>query len=352
MSPKKVFIIGPGYIGWNVLELLVQENYQVTGFVRREAHAAQLKASGASDTVIGDLGDQALITKHAAEHDVIIHTATADDLPSVEAVLTAVRQRADKGLSTIYIHTSGTSVLCSDPSDDGSAKHPTVYHDNVRAEVDAVPDSAPHREIDLTIIGAQKQLADKAKMAIMIPPLIYGANPRRPGRLSIQIPTLTRYALKHGFAGHTGNGAAVWSRVHVLDLARAYVVLLHHLESATPAPDDNPYYFCESSGEAEQSWAEIAEVIGAELHARGLIADAAPRTIPRDTWGDLFGPASPAVVGLNSRSRAVRLRALGWAPVEKSWQDSFAQDELPAILKEGGGDWKAFSGYGGPVTNS
>ncbi|KAG4218486.1 hypothetical protein PC116_g33034, partial [Phytophthora cactorum] len=230
-SGKKVFIVGPGFIGWAVLDLLAKENYEITGYARRQEHADQIKASGATNTVLGDLNDKALITKHALSHDIVVHTATADHLPSVEAILEAVKQRAEKGQSTIYIHTSGTSLL-----DDGAAgayKGEKVYHDNVVSEIDSVPDNAPHRQIDLTIVRAQKQLGEKAKIAIMIPPTIYGYNPHH-GRLSIQIPVLTQYALKHGFAGHVGAGLPVESNIHVNDLARGYVTLLHHLES-TPA---------------------------------------------------------------------------------------------------------------------
>lgn len=168
---RKVFIVGPGFIGWNVLDLLIAEDYSVTGFVRRQEHADQIKASGAS-VVMGDLDDKASIREQTTQHDIVIHTATADHLPSAEAILEGLRQRAAKGLTTTYIHTSGTSVL-----DDGAAgakKSDKVYHDDVRSEVDAVPDDAPHREIDLAIVRAQRELGEKAKIAIMIPPLIYG----------------------------------------------------------------------------------------------------------------------------------------------------------------------------------
>lgn len=73
---------------------------------------------------------------------------------------------------TIFIHTSGTSVL--DDGSHGEYKNDKIYHDNQREEVDSVPDNAPHREIDLAILKAQKDLHEKAKMAILIPPLIYG----------------------------------------------------------------------------------------------------------------------------------------------------------------------------------
>lgn len=169
---KSVFIVGPGFIGWNVLDLLIAEGYSVTGFVRRKEHADQIKASGAS-VVMGDLNDKATITEQTMQHDIVIHTATADHLPSAEAVLDGVKQRDNNGQMTIYIHTSGTSVL-----DDGAAgtnkSDRRIYHDNVPGEVDSVPDNAPHREIDLAITKAQKELVGKAKIAIMIPPLIYG----------------------------------------------------------------------------------------------------------------------------------------------------------------------------------
>ncbi|KAK7747628.1 hypothetical protein SLS62_009039 [Diatrype stigma] len=354
-TDKKVLIIGPGFIGWNVLELLAKEGYAVTGFVRRQEAADQLKASGAAQTVLGELDDKALITKLVADHDIVMHIASADHAPSAEAVLAGVRQRADAGLQTIYIHTTGTSVI----GQPGAPDKARVFHDSVQAEIDSVSDTAPHRQIDLAVTAAQKQLlqARKAKIALMIPPLIYGFNPAHQ-RLSIQIPSLTRYALKHGFAAHYGTGDAVWSVVHVLDLARAYVVLLHHLEAEPygSADLDNPYYFCEASsppdGQGDVSWREIAATIGQALHERGagLVADPNPRTAPPETLGDIFGDFTGAVVGRNSRSRAERLRKLGWKPVEKGWKESFREDELPAILKERT-DWSTYEGYAAPVAS-
>ena len=108
---KNVLIIGPGFIGWNVLDLLVAEGYNVTGFVRRKEHGDDIKASGATNVVLGDLDDKKLITEQTVRHGIVFHTATADHLPSVEAVLDGVRQRLKDGKETIFIHTSGTSVL-------------------------------------------------------------------------------------------------------------------------------------------------------------------------------------------------------------------------------------------------
>ena len=68
-TAKDVFLIGPGFIGWNVLELLINEGYKVTALVRRHSHADQIKASGGI-TVLGDLDDHDLIKKHTIAHGV------------------------------------------------------------------------------------------------------------------------------------------------------------------------------------------------------------------------------------------------------------------------------------------
>lgn len=244
VAKEPVFIIGPGFIGWNVLELLVSEGHPVTGLVRRESHAAQIRASGAT-AVLGDLNDRSLITKHVAEHAITIHTATADHLPSVEAVIEGLRQRAKASKHSIYIHTSGTNITNDDAN--GAFKSDTVYHDDDRAQIDAIPHNAPHRDIDVPITKTQLEpdLAKYSKIAIMVPPTIYGINPRHK-RISIQWPTLVRFALKQGFAGYVGQGLSVESQIHVLDLAKAYVFLLGYMiEAPEQTFLDNPFFFCE-----------------------------------------------------------------------------------------------------------
>ncbi|KAL6244731.1 hypothetical protein RBB50_008259 [Rhinocladiella similis] len=335
---KNVFLLGPGFIGRNVVDILLSEGYTVTTLVRRESAGAELQKGGVK-AILGTLEDADTITTQTIASDIVFHTATADHLPSVEAVLRGVKARAEQGKKTIFIHTSGTSLLGDDSK--GQYKGDKVFSDDAPQEIDALPDTASHREIDLAILKARKDLGTKAKLVIMIPPLIYGVNDKHK-RLSIQIPTLTRFALKHGYAGQVGAGASVWSTVHVLDLARAYVTLLHWLEK-TDANEvlKNPYFFCEN-GE-EYPWGEFVKAIGIALHQAGRIKDPNPRTIPESDYKDLFGPLTAWVVGSNSRSRAKRLRSLGWQPREKDVFASLKDDEIPLLLQE----TAQFSGYAG-----
>ncbi|KAJ5292109.1 hypothetical protein N7478_001360 [Penicillium angulare] len=337
---RSVFLIGPGFIGGEVLDYLLQENYKVTTLIRRQSAVADYAKLGV-ETVIGSLDDDT-IRKQVVVSDIVFHTATADHLPSVQAVLEGIRERDSKGLETIYIHTSGASLLADTAA--GNYKSNVIFDDENPAQIDALPDSAPHRLIDLAIVRARKELAN-SKMAIMIPPVIYGISSREK-RTSIQLPTIARYSLKHGYAGQIGKGLAIWNQVHVKDLARGYMTLLHWLETtSTSEVVPNPYFFCEN-GE-ELSWGECSHEIGRILKEIGRLDNAEPKTIPPENYGDIFADYTETVAGSNSRNRASRLRKLGWKPSEKNTFASLAEDEIPAIVKETG----EFSGYAKPVAS-
>ncbi|KAL4744933.1 hypothetical protein BDW72DRAFT_208624 [Aspergillus terricola var. indicus] len=327
-----VFLVGPGLIGGQVLDLLRQDkNYNITTLVRREAARQAFNDLGVQ-TVLGSLSDKDVIAKQTAASDIVIHTATADDLPSVQAILEGIRQRAQSGQQTIYIHTSGASLIGDNA--EGSYKNSFVFDDDEPESIDALPDTAAHREIDLAIVNARPELASHAKFALMIPPVIYGVSSREK-RLSIQLPTMVRYSIKHGYPGMVGDGLAVWNQVHVKDLARGYLTLLHWLEQTPPQEvSKNPYFFCEN-GE-ELSWGQCAAEIGRILHKAGKVANPTPQTIPPENYSDLFGEYSGLVVGSNARNHA-----------KKSTFASLADDEIPLILQETG----EFNGYAAPVAS-
>jgi nucleoside-diphosphate-sugar epimerase len=339
---KSVFLIGPGFIGREVLDLLLAEGYSVTALVRRESYAKELQQSGAK-TVTGSIDDSATIIQHTIASDIVIHTASANHRSSVQAAIEGVERRTRDNKKTIYIHTSGASVASDDAK--GQFKGDKIFSDDKQDEIDALPDTSSHRLIDLTIVRASQRLSPTAKLAIIAPPLIYGANPKY-NRLSIQLPTLTRFALKHGYAGHVGKGASVWSEIHVLDLARAYITLLHWLEkgNADQVPETS-YFFCENGHEV--AWRDAAAEIGKALHGAGRIESPEPKEIPEDQYGDLFGSLTPRITGSNSRSRAKKLRELGWEPKEKRALESLVEDEIPLILKETA-EFNGYAGWVGP----
>jgi nucleoside-diphosphate-sugar epimerase len=309
--------------------------------VRREEAKASLEKLG-SKTILGSLDDGDVIRAATTAADIVIHTATADHLPSAASVLDGIAERAKAGKSAIYIHTSGCGAITD--GSNGDHAHDMIYQDDKPETIDSIADDAPHRSIDLAILRSRSELGAKAKISIVLPPVIYGLG--KGNRLSIQIPTMARFAVKHGYAGYVGGGKAVWGQVHVADLARGYLTILHYMES-TPGDKilENPYFFIEN-GE-EYSWERCAEEIGKALQKAGKLQDPTPRQIPSDLYSYLFGEWSLPVIGQSARNRANRLRTLGWKPQEKSTFESLLTDELPIILAEK----SEFQGYNAPVAS-
>ncbi|KAJ5521087.1 hypothetical protein N7463_001540 [Penicillium fimorum] len=131
-----------------------------------------------------------ILYAEVAVSDIVFHTATVDHLLSVQAIIDGIRYRAAQGLKTIYIHNSGATLLSD--SAQGDYKSDGILDDEQPGQIDTLPDSASHRSIDLAILQAGQELVPNAKMAIMIPPLIYGS-------------------LKHGYPGQMGKDLTVWN---------------------------------------------------------------------------------------------------------------------------------------------
>jgi nucleoside-diphosphate-sugar epimerase len=331
MAPhRSVLLIGAGYVGQPVLDELLAAKYPVTTFVRRPSQATVFASIGAK-TVLGSLDDLKLLTAQAAQHEIIINTASADDLPSVEAILAGVRQRVHAGQPTIYLHTSGIGAL-----QDGALgaappnNNSKIYRDDSPADIEALPATSLHRHVDIPVVQAARKFGDNAKIVILLPALVYGYNPAHK-RHTMLVSLLVRFALSRGFCGYVGEGRNVWSTVHVGDLARAFMILLAHVEEAPPgAFVGNPYFFAEGGAESEMR--EVAERLARVLRDSGRMEGPEVRSWAEADYADLLGPMTPLALGCNARCRAVRLRELGWEPKEKDMWTSWKEGEIASMV--------------------
>ncbi|KAF2714521.1 NAD(P)-binding protein [Pleomassaria siparia CBS 279.74] len=324
---KTVFLLGAGFVGQHVIEFLLESKYAVTTIVRKEEIAAKLEKAGVK-AILGTLDDHELITSQVAEHEVTINTSSSDDLPSVQAILAGVRKRVVQDLPITFIHTSGAGVMIDDAR--GRYKTDKVYRDDDPADIDALPPTAIHRDVDLAIVEAAREFGAKARVAIVIPPVVYGFNSNH-NRLSMALPVLVKFALKHGFSGRVGEGRNVWGSVHVADLGRVYPTLVEHLGSEpSSALVENPYFFAENG--TEFSWKEAAEKIGQILYKLGKIPSPETKAWEPSDLKHVIGPATEIYFGGNSRSVGTRLPKMGWVPREKDIWASLEEDEIPYMI--------------------
>lgn len=93
----------------------------------------------------------------------------------------------------------------------------TIYNDTDVAQIESLPPTALHRNVDLAIVAADE--AGYARTHIILPPTIYGlANGKlvdigAQNRHSIQIPGFIKYTIARGEVGIVGEGKNIWPNV-------------------------------------------------------------------------------------------------------------------------------------------
>lgn len=131
MSGKSMFFLGAtGYIGGTALTSILASPTppsSVVCLVRSPEKAKLLESLSVSSgttltTLVGSMEEHDTVTKAAAEADIIVNTANADDLDCVKALLEGMKERKKRTTHrTLYLHTSGTGVFV----DNAKGNHPS-----------------------------------------------------------------------------------------------------------------------------------------------------------------------------------------------------------------------------------
>jgi hypothetical protein len=74
-----------------------------------------------------------------------------------------------------------------------------IYDDLKPEGIDALDIKQPHREIDIFVRDKARELKDKSKTVIIIPPNIHGIGSGPVNQITQQIPALIRFAIKNRF---------------------------------------------------------------------------------------------------------------------------------------------------------
>jgi nucleoside-diphosphate-sugar epimerase len=301
----RIFCTGTsGYIGGSIAVALAAAGHEVSGLVRSERSAEQVRALSITP-VHGTLDDGDILHAAAVRADAVINSANADHEPSAQAMLQAL-----EGTGKIYIHTSGSSIVGTQSAGE---------------RVDAIFDEttpvnpSSGRAARVALNGHILSFTTKGVRAIIIcPSLIYGIS-QGPAKHSSQVPWLIALAKKAGVAKHYGPGENIWSNVQLDDLVDLYVLAL----ASAPA---GAFYFAENG---ENSMRQVCEAINRKL---GVKAGTVPMPLEEASreWGE--GTAQNTM-GSNSRVRAVRARAeLGWRPRRLSLIDEIESGCYAACL--------------------
>ncbi|PPQ71191.1 hypothetical protein CVT24_010009 [Panaeolus cyanescens] len=333
MTKTRFFLTGAtGYIGGSVLTRLLShpqaDTFHITVLVRDPSKISQFKRFGINP-VQGSNANLALLREQAANTDLVIACADADDEDAAKAILQGLKDHHKKtGRTPSLIHTSGTGVLSDNAQ--GRFAADRIYSDLNIPQLESLPKTQPHRVVDLSLVEADKE--GYVKTYIILPCTIYGiakgclvdAGLQNPH--SQQIPTLVRLSVDRRRAGMVGEGKNVWNNVHIDEVADLYILLVDLIISGSVysiAPKHFEhgvagFYFAENG---EHTLRSIGDAIGKVLVSKGITSNATPTTFTEEEHKRYFPNGTS--LGTNSRCHADRARSIGWKP-RKTTQDMLA----------------------------
>lgn len=294
-------------MGGDFLGHLQQQHpeYQVRALVRSEQQAALLSAQFPNVKCVFTTGSlRELLISEGKEADVVVQIANTDDEAMSFALLDGVAQHP----GATYVHVSGIASLI-DPSVPAGAIDPKVFSDAAQTvELLSLPRDRLHAGIEQDIMAKAEQ--SHTKVAIVSLPRMYGKGRGHITPQSKIIESYLRGAQSHGKVFVVGAGKNVSSHCHVSDASSALLRLVEEAlstESRVKWGQDG-YYFVEAG---EDSFTNFAKIVGRELHSQGYVSDTDVDSLDEGAVAKIW-EWGPKFWGSSSRSRAARLRALGW----------------------------------------
>jgi nucleoside-diphosphate-sugar epimerase len=308
----KILVAGAaGAIGKQLIPRLVGEGHDVVGMTRSESNREAIELMGARAAIADALdADAVAAAVAAAEPEAIAHELTAlsgkFDLKNFDRFFaTTNRLRTE---ATDHLLSAGRAVGVRRFVAQSFAGWPSIREGGpVKTEEDPFdPDPAPAMRRSFAAIRYLEEAvtgADWTEGIVLRYGGFYGPGTGvEPGGEFVEMIRKRRFPI-------VGDGAGVWSFVHIADAAEATALaLLHGHRGIYNVVDDDP-------APAAEWMPEVARQLGAKP----------PRRFPR--WlGRLLGGEAAAIMMTEVRgaSNAKAKRELGWAPAHPSWRQSLA----------------------------
>jgi len=333
-----LFLTGAtGYVGGALLHALVQHfpQWSIKTLVRTPEQGKLLTETYSCVTpVIGTLESYDLIVSESSKADVVLLAANVDH----EAGTNALLDGAKKHPQAVFIVLSGSASLLDLSNLNPGKPAPRRYSDVSDAEeIWNLPRDRLHVSIERRI--ALESDAAGIRTIILAPSQIFHTGVGV-GRKDSYLHYHPRAIMDHGKPFVIDEGNNIWAWIEIEDLASAVVFLI--TEALKPDTQlgfgRHGYYFCQAG---ELSALEQAEVLAQELKTMGAIEDTQIEHItPEEALK--IDPFGVMLWGTSMRSRAERLKVLGWEPKVTDWRPLVklaARQEVEARrakAKEGG----------------
>ena len=310
----KVFVAGAtGALGRQLVPKLVAPGHEVWGTTRSESRAGLVSDLGARPVVLDALDADAVgEAVSAVEPDVIVHQLTALsgalDLRRFERTFAQTNRLRTEGTDILLsaAHAAGTRRFVAQSYAGWPAERTGGPVENEDDPLDHTPPASVRSTLE-AILYLESAVTGAGWTEGVV--LRYGGFYGPGTSLGPEGGEMTEAVRQRKFPV-VGNGAGVWSFIHIEDAADATVAAIEHgRRGIYNIVDDEP--------------APVSEWLPAVANAVGARA---PRHVPRWLGRMLAGEAATVMMTeVRGASNAKAKRELGWEPKHRSWRDGFTQ---------------------------
>ncbi|KIY71725.1 hypothetical protein CYLTODRAFT_389922 [Cylindrobasidium torrendii FP15055 ss-10] len=303
-------------------------SFEISALVRSAEKLGKLDALKLGvRTVEGSATDFGVLKANTEDVDIVIDAFDSDNMEGVKALLGALKANFEVTKRKVkLVHFSGCAIVVDKSV--GKYKSDVVTDDADTAAMAAIPDDAPHRNVDLEVLKAHAE--GYIDSYIIIPGALYGDVDNVLSKSGIQRANKP-VSVAHiapvvglGVPATVGGGFNIWPFVHFEDVVSLTRTVFDNLDVAPKGTEG--YYFAETV-EADMRFlahAAIEAVRGqppSPTEERALTEDEEKAFFPGQ-WYTFIG-----VLAANCRCKGSRGRTLGWKPAHESL------DELKEDLK-------------------
>ncbi|CAI6331858.1 unnamed protein product [Periconia digitata] len=360
---SKILLTGAtGYVGGTVLAQLLTSTtpslstLTIDVLVRDAAKATKLKSAYGDriNTIAWDgLDNTTFIEEIAANYDIIVNTGSGFVPEGAIAFVKGLARRVQQGLPAPWLfHISGCTNLADRPLTQpprpmrewNDEKDADAILEQMKTLNDAEP--YPQRSAEIGVL----ETADETGVhAISVnTPLIFGEGTGLFNQQALVIPLILMYVVQHGY-GWKLNETANFDRVHVLDLADLFVLLVR---AVLEREDRGVGYL--PSGKKGVIFPTAGRVLIKDINQKCLDVAFEDGTLPRENTpkekeirlvpleeiatkltAGRSDVAERGWGGHKATTGVLATKLLGWKPLrlEEAWEKDF-KDELVALKED------------------
>ncbi|KAI1050741.1 hypothetical protein LB507_009236, partial [Fusarium sp. FIESC RH6] len=303
-----------GFVGAPYTRALKQAypEWQITAYVR--STNPDLRTTLNVDRIItGDFTDFEKVKAASAEHDIAVNAGNSFTSEPVAAIIAGQKARATRGK---VIHISGAGNFIDFGTSGNFNPESKVWNDANEDDIRAIHKDMFNGQSDTLVLQAEG-----IDTYIVCPSVVYGGASAGVKTMGVGYNLLTGNAKPLGYVPYVGDGTAILSTTHVLDLVD-FLVKISDVAVQGPA-DGTPYsryYMLETSRVA---WKDLATQLAKAMHARGIFSSPEPKNVPFEEAGE--GEVKH-LVAANMLIKGDRAAAMGYKARYPSILEQIHQD--------------------------